>query len=238
MSASSLFRLPRWHQFPVGLTGALALLFAIVGCSKPAETPETTSANKSAVRTGSSATNSTPPKVVDRKHPVVRIETNLGAIVIRLDAEKSPGTVRNFLNYVNEGFYKNTIIHVVDADKMIMGGGYSTDHQLKTPHSELRNEAHNGLKNVRGTIAMARNPALIDSANSQFFINLQDAPQRDHSGDTPDKYGYCVFGQVTEGLDVAEKISRTPTADMSSKSEDLAATPKTPVVISSMQVVM
>jgi len=234
MSPRTFFRLPLWHPFTFALVGPLTLILASAGCNKPADTPTTTSADPK----GPASVSATPSKAVDRKHPIVRIETNLGTISVRLDAEKSPGTVRNFLNYVDEGYYKNTIIHFVDADKMIMGGGYSADHQLKTPHSEQRNEAHNGLKNLRGTIAMARNPALIDSANSQFFINLQDAPQRDHSGDTPDKYGYCVFGQVTEGLEVAEKISRTPTADMSSKSEDLAATPKTPVVISSIQRVM
>ena len=94
---------------------------------------------------------------------------------------------------------------------MIVAGGYTTDRRMKPARTSIRNEAHNGLKNARGTIAMTRDPAAIDSATSQFFINLADAPQRDHQGDSADKYGYCVFGQVTEGLDIADKISQSPT---------------------------
>jgi cyclophilin family peptidyl-prolyl cis-trans isomerase len=176
--------------------------------------------------------------VADRKHPVVRIDTSLGAITLRLDAENARGTVQNFLNYVNEGFYKDTIFHYVVPNKIVLGGGYSSDYQLKPTHGPIRNEAHNGLKNLRGTIAMTRDPTLIDSANAQFYINLEDAPQRDHTGETPDAYGYCVFGQVTDGLDVVEKISQAATIDMSAKGGDLAATPRSPVVITSIQVVM
>jgi cyclophilin family peptidyl-prolyl cis-trans isomerase len=143
------------------------------------------------------------------------------------------------VNYVNEGFYKDTIFHFVEPDKMIMAGGYTADYQLKPARSPIRSEAHNGLKNLRGTIAMARNPSLIDSANSQFFFNLVDAPIRDHTGaESPDTYGYCVFGEVTDGLSVAERISRSPTTDLSSRGGDLGQTPRTPVVISSIQIVM
>jgi cyclophilin family peptidyl-prolyl cis-trans isomerase len=117
---------------------------------------------------------------------------------------------------------------------MIVSGGYAANGSPKHGMTPIRSEAHNGLKNTRGTIAMTRDPAAIDSAVSQFFINLTDAPQRDHSGDTADKYGYCVFGEVTEGLDVAEKISHSPTADHGG---DLAQTPDPPVVIKSVRVV-
>ena len=151
------------------------------------------------------------------------METNQGAITIRLNAVLAPVTVRNFLNYAGDGFYDNTLVHYVDPGKMILAGGYSADRQAKPPRLPIRNEAHNGLKNTRGTIAMTRDPGQIDSATSQFFINLADAPQRDHQGDTPEAYGYCVFGEVIEGLDVAEKISQSSTSNLGG---DLIQTPE------------
>ena len=168
------------------------------------------------------------------KPRLVRIETSAGPITVKLDGVRAPGTVRNFLNYVNDKFYDNTIVHYVDPGKIILAGGYNADRTPKPSPIPIRSEAHNGLKNVRGTIAMTRDPDQIDSATSQFFINLADAPQRDHTGDTADKYGYCVFGEVTEGLEVADKISQSPTAD---KGGDLAKTPDPPVVIKSVRVV-
>jgi cyclophilin family peptidyl-prolyl cis-trans isomerase len=172
---------------------------------------------------------------LDPQHPVVEIGTNLGAIRVRLDAVNAPGTVRNFLNYVSDGFYADTLFHYVDAGNIIVGGGYNVDGQPKMAGTPVRNEAHNGLKNVRGTIAMARDAAAgIDSATSQFFINLADSPSFDHRGDGADEYGYCVFGEVVTGLDVAEQISRSPTRDQGG---DLAQTPMPPVVIQSIEVV-
>jgi cyclophilin family peptidyl-prolyl cis-trans isomerase len=174
------------------------------------------------------------PKQLDRVHPVVLIDTNAGAITLRLDAEKAPGTVRNFLNYANEGFYDNTLVHYVDAEKMIVGGGYAADRTLKPTRQAIRNEAHNGLKNTAGTIAMARDATRIDSATSQFFINLSDAPQRDHKGDDSATYGYCVFGEVIEGLEVARRISEAPTANRGS---DLSQTPDPAVIVKSIRVI-
>jgi cyclophilin family peptidyl-prolyl cis-trans isomerase len=214
------------------------LLFFVAGCGASAETPSAVDGSAPTASAPSTPKSATPALDVDRNHPVVRVETNLGSFTLRLDAENTRGTVQNFLNYVTEGHYKDTIFHFVLADKMILGGGYSADYQLKPTHGPLRNEAHSGGKNLRGTIAMARDLALRDSANSQFFINLEDAPQRDHKGETPEDYGYCVFGAVTDGLDVVEKISRAATIDMSAKGGDLSATPRTPVVIKSMQRVM
>jgi cyclophilin family peptidyl-prolyl cis-trans isomerase len=174
-------------------------------------------------------------KSLDPQHPVVEIGTNLGAIRVRLDAVNAPGTVRNFINYVSDGFYSNTLFHYVDAGKMIVGGGYTVDGQPKAVGASVRNEAHNGLKNVRGAIAMARDAAAgIDSATSQFFINLADSPSFDHRGDGADEYGYCVFGEVVQGLDLAEQIARSPTRDQGG---DLAQTPAPPVVIQSIEVV-
>jgi cyclophilin family peptidyl-prolyl cis-trans isomerase len=171
---------------------------------------------------------------VNLQKPELLIDTSAGPITIRLDGVRAPGTVRNFLNYVNERFYDNTVVHYVDAGKMIVAGGYSADRSLKPARTPIRNEAHNGLKNVRGTIAMARDASRIDSATSQFFINLADAPKRDHAGETAATYGYCVFGEVTEGLDVAEKISKSPTTDQGG---DLVQTPDPPVIIKSIRVV-
>jgi cyclophilin family peptidyl-prolyl cis-trans isomerase len=195
--------------------------------SKPAETGSEKSGNAVAATTRS-ATNK-----VDLEKPVVEIDTSAGSITVRLDGIRAPGTVRNFLNYANDRFYENTLVHYVDAGKMLVAGRYSVDRKSKPARTPIRNEAHNGVKNVRGTIAMARDASLIDSATTQFFINLVDAPQRDHTGDTPDNYGYCVFGEVTAGLEVAEKISQLPTTDQGG---DLAQTPNPPVVIKSIRV--
>jgi cyclophilin family peptidyl-prolyl cis-trans isomerase len=208
-------------------TLSAALLFALLaGCSK--------NASKSPDGSASSATSDRPAAAPNLDAPIVRIETSAGAITIKLDGIKAPGTVRNFLNYVSDKFYDNTIVHYVDPGKLVLAGGYSADRTAKPSPIPIRSEAHNGLKNVRGTIAMTRDPDQIDSATTQFFINLADAPQRDHTGDTPDTYGYCVFGEVTEGMDVADKISQSPTAD---KGGDLSKTPDPPVIIKSIRMV-
>jgi len=207
-----------------------ALLATLAGCNTgdPAD-----SSSPSAAATNPAAP---PPsaKKIDPKHPIVQIDTNQGSITIRLNAVQSPGTVRNFLNYASEGFYDNTIVHFVEPGKMIMAGGYSADRQPKQPRASIRNEAHNGLKNLRGTIAMARDQSMIDGATSQFFINLADAPQRDYHGDAAALYGYCVFGEVTEGLNVAERISQSPTTN---NGGDLVQTPDPPVVIKSIRLI-
>jgi cyclophilin family peptidyl-prolyl cis-trans isomerase len=202
----------------------------------------TTGCGSHSAKTADSASSSTPAgnashaerSAADLETPSVKFETSAGSITVKLDGVHSPGTVRNFLNYVNDRFYDNTLVHYVAPDKMLVAGGYAADRTPKHGLTPIRNEAHNELKNTRGTIAMTRDPDLIDSATSQFFINLADAPQRDHTGDTPDKYGYCVFGEVTEGLDVADKISKSPTADHGG---DLAQTPDPPVIIKSASVV-
>ena len=170
----------------------------------------------------------------DRSYPVVLIHSNAGDITVKLDAVQAPGTVHNFLSYVSEGFYSGTTFHYVESGAMILGGGYTAQGEPKQPRLPIRNEAHNGLKNLRGTIVMARDPAAIDSAASQFFINLVDAPGWDHKGDSPDQYGYCVFGEVIEGLDVADKISKMSTKNLGG---DLSSVPQPPVVIESIKVI-
>ncbi len=212
-----------------------AILGGIAGCSRSSPPAATASGEAEKSPDATKATVNPPAaKRVDLEKPVVRIETSQGVITVQLDGVQAPGTVRNFLNYTNENFYDNTLVHYIDAGKMLVAGGYSADRQPKSTNAPIRNEAHNGLKNVRGAIAMARDGAHIDSATSQFFINLADAPQRDHRGDGAAEYGYCVFGQVTEGLDVAEKISQAPTT---TGDGDFVQTPDPPIVIKSIDVV-
>ncbi|WP_078120658.1 peptidylprolyl isomerase [Thiosocius teredinicola] len=138
----------------------------------------------------------------------VLMKTNKGDIVIELDAEKAPKTVANFLEYVNAGFYNGVIFHRVIEDFMIQGGGFTPDMQQKTPREPVENEAKNGLKNERGTIAMARTSDP-HSATAQFFINHKDNPNLDYP--SFDGWGYAVFGRVTEGMDVVDTIAETRT---------------------------
>jgi peptidyl-prolyl cis-trans isomerase B (cyclophilin B) len=142
--------------------------------------------------------------------PTVKIETNVGTIVIELNAEKAPKTVANFLRYVNDGLYNGTIFHRVIPTFMIQGGGFTQDFKPKDTHAPIKNEANNGLKNVRGTIAMARTNAP-HSATSQFFINVVDNPFLDHTAPNPKGWGYTVFGQVIEGMEVVDKIRKVQT---------------------------
>lgn len=140
----------------------------------------------------------------------VVLETTHGKIVIRLNTEKAPQTSKNFLEYVNAGHYDGTIFHRVIADYVIQGGGYTSDMKQKPTRTPIKNEAGNGLSNKRGTVAMARTAA-VDSATSQFFINVVDNTHLDHKSDQPHEFGYCVFGEVVEGMDVVDAIRKVPT---------------------------
>lgn len=137
---------------------------------------------------------------------LVVIETNKGEIKLELDDVKAPVSVKNFLAYVDQGYYKETIFHRVIANFMIQGGGLSAELQPKPPsNAPIKNEAGNGLKNLRGTIAMART-GIVDSATSQFFINLIDNSFLDHRDESSSGFGYAVFGKVVGGMDVVDKI--------------------------------
>ncbi len=142
--------------------------------------------------------------------PRVQLETSKGVIVVELEEEKAPKTVANFLAYVRSGFYAGTVFHRVIPDFMVQGGGMKTDLARKATGASIPNEAANGLKNVRGAVAMART-AEVDSATSQFFINLRDNPHLDHRGTTPREFGYCVFGRVVKGMEVVDAIAAIPT---------------------------
>lgn len=141
------------------------------------------------------------------ENPFVLIETSSGDILVELFADTTPETVANFLRYVDEGFYKNTIFHRVIKDFMIQGGGLTMRMEEKTTRAPIRNEADAGPKNTRGTLAMAR-MAEPHSAAAQFFINTVDNPELDYTESTPEGYGYCVFGQVAEGMDTVAKIEK------------------------------
>ncbi len=142
--------------------------------------------------------------------PVVRLTTNAGVIDIELDQTRAPRTVENFLAYVRAGFYNGTIFHRVIPGFMIQGGGFTPGMQEKPTRAPIANEAGNGLKNIAGTIAMARTPDP-HSASAQFFINTVDNPALDHRGKNPRDWGYAVFGRVVRGMDVVKKIEAVPT---------------------------
>jgi peptidyl-prolyl cis-trans isomerase A (cyclophilin A) len=140
-------------------------------------------------------------------NPVVVLETTHGDIEITLEAEKAPISTENFLAYVDSGHYDGTVFHRVIPNFMIQGGGYDAGLSQKRTRAPIKNEADNGLKNVRGTVAMART-AEVDSATSQFFINVVDNPFLDHG---VRDFGYAVFGRVTAGMDVVDRIAAVPT---------------------------
>ena len=168
----------------------------------------------------------------EEKNPVVLMETSLGNIKIELDQAKAPVTVKNLLSYVDEKFYDGTIFHRVINNFMIQGGGFTQDMQQKKTKAPVKNEAGNGLKNKRGTIAMART-MVVDSATAQFFINVIDNDFLDHRDETPQGFGYAVFGKVSEGMDVVDKIKAVRTGSKMGSSD----VPLEAVVIKSVKMV-
>ena len=161
--------------------------------------------------------------------PTVEMQTSLGTIVIELNSEKAPITVKNFLQYVNDGFYNGTIFHRTMQGFMIQGGGFTKDMAEKPTAGEIKNEASNGLKNDRGSIAMARRQDP-NSASSQFFINhVNNSSQLDYPLNNG---GYAVFGKVTQGMDVVDKIAKVPTGNKGMHQN----VPLDPVVIQSVKI--
>lgn len=138
------------------------------------------------------------------------IDTNMGTITLELNEDKAPETVRNFVKYAEDGHYDGTIFHRVIDGFMIQGGGFTKAMNQKPTREPIRNEAMNGLKNERGTIAMART-MIVDSATSQFFINLVDNAFLDFSSPTPQGFGYAVFGKVIDGMNVVDSIAKVKT---------------------------
>jgi cyclophilin family peptidyl-prolyl cis-trans isomerase len=161
--------------------------------------------------------------------PTLELQTSMGRIVVELDAEKAPKSAANFLQYARDGFYNGTIFHRVIPGFMIQGGGFDSGMNKKPTRDAIENEARNGLKNRRGTIAMART---MDphSATAQFFINHSDNLPLDYP--SRDGWGYAVFGKVTEGMDVVDKIAKVPTSNAGMHGD----VPRTPIVIQSVKI--
>ena len=171
-------------------------------------------------------------KTMSDTQPKVKLTTTLGEIIIQLNAEKAPVSSANFLTYVNEGFYNGTIFHRVIPDFMAQGGGFDTSFTQKAVHAPIKNEANNGLTNTRGTLAMARTNDP-NSATAQFFINLKDNSFLNHTSQTSSGWGYAVFGEVIEGMDVVDAIAKQATGNRGGHQD----VPKTDIVIEKAEVV-
>jgi peptidyl-prolyl cis-trans isomerase A (cyclophilin A) len=165
-------------------------------------------------------------------NPVVVISTTLGDVTLELFKDLAPVSVDNFMRYVNDGFYEGTVFHRVKPGFMIQGGGFTPALVEKPSRAPILNEATNGLRNTRGTLAMARRVQL-RSATSQFYINVADNRMLDHTGYSPDEFGYAVFGRVIEGMEVADRISQVPTK----AAGEMDDVPVDPVIIKSVRVV-
>lgn len=146
-------------------------------------------------------------------NPKIKLETSKGTMMIELDAEKAPNSSANFVEYVKDGFYDGLIFHRVIPNFMVQGGGMNPDMSEKTNKTSIQNEANNGLKNDRGTLAMARTNDP-HSATSQFFVNLKDNDFLNHTSESPAGWGYAVFGKVVEGLDIIDEIAKVQTGNV------------------------
>jgi peptidyl-prolyl cis-trans isomerase B (cyclophilin B) len=171
-------------------------------------------------------------KHMPNTHTKVKITTNLGEFVIQLEDEKAPLSAANFIAYVKQGFYNGTIFHRVIPGFMAQGGGFDSSFSQKSTNAQIKNEADNGLKNKRGTLAMARTSDP-DSATAQFFINYKDNSFLDYTSPTTSGWGYAVFGEVVEGLDVVDSMAKQPTGNRGGHQD----VPKTDIVIEKAEIV-
>ena len=162
----------------------------------------------------------------------ILMTTTVGSMTLELDADNAPKTVENFLSYVSDGFYDGTIFHRVINNFMVQGGGFTADMEQKAPQAPIENEANNGLENARGTIAMARTQDP-HSATAQFFINVQDNDFLNHTGENMQGWGYAVFGKVTDGEDVLDKIRCVQTGSQAGHQD----VPVEPIIIESVTVI-
>ena len=201
-----------WFAWSIAVTLAIA-----AGCSKSAGTADQDDAVASEeTGTESSATaarrKSTERKLIELDpNPRVVFETNLGTIVLELDRAKAPKTVDHFMTLVEGGRYHGTIFHRVEKDYVVVGGVYDEAGRPTRNARTIPCEADNGLKNVRGTVAMSRDPADLESGSCEFFINVVDNEHLDHHGDSPEEFGFCVFGKVVEGMkSVVDKLAELP----------------------------
>jgi cyclophilin family peptidyl-prolyl cis-trans isomerase len=216
----------------------LAIACWLTGCGSSAKTPaaSATGANSDSAEPAAPTAVAAPPKAKPAPvavDPIVVVHTTAGVIKIQLFAEKSPQTVDNFLNtYARRGFYDETIFHHIEPGMMLLGGGYTADLQPKPTRSAIYNESRNGLSNRKGTVAMIHDPEAAHTATSQFFINLVDNPSFDfQADDEEDKFGYCVFGKVIEGMNIVEQIAQMPTEPQG----DFPAVPAQTVMIQKVE---
>jgi peptidyl-prolyl cis-trans isomerase A (cyclophilin A)/peptidyl-prolyl cis-trans isomerase B (cyclophilin B) len=226
-------------QRPI-FSSILFALPALIGCGKSpadktAEAPAgATQQQKADVTSANAAIATKPaaslPKPID---PMIVLHTSQGDVTLKLFQEKAPRTVENFLRgYAERGYYEQTIFHHVEPGQMIIAGGYTSDLQRKPARAPIYNESKNGLTNRRGTIAMIRDADAPHSATSEFFINLADNPDFDFKAmDDDDVPGYCVFGEVVQGMDVIDRIAQLPTASLG----DFAKVPSPPVTIARVE---
>ena len=217
----------------VALAGMLSILL-LPACSGESEPPagEGSAGGPSEEGPGPAAEGETAVHRPSGEHPVVEMQTSLGTIRIELYPDRAPRTVENFLQYVRDGFYDGTIFHRVVPGFVIQGGGFTPDLEEKPTREPIRNEADNGLQNLRGTIAMARTPDP-HSAAAQFFINLKHNAPLDFTAPTPRGFGYTVFGKVIAGMDVVDRIARVETTTRGPYQN----VPVNPVVIESVRIV-
>jgi cyclophilin family peptidyl-prolyl cis-trans isomerase len=202
----------------------LALAVAIFAQDKSEEKTEPTKEKPTAVK----AT----PKEKPKGNPMVLLETNYGDMTLELFQKEAPISVKNFLSYVNDGFYDGTVFHRVVKGFVLQAGGMNEEMKQKEQSEPIKNEATNGLSNKRGTLSMARTSA-INSGTSHFFINLVDNKRLDHSGMEPAKYGYAVFGEIANGMDVVDKIAQVQVTNKG----QFQNVPAKPVVIKKASVV-
>ncbi len=206
----------RFSMVSLAMMGAVVAMAFLSGCGGDAQDAASVErSGQTTQATGYADTPSAKQPNTDDLHPVVVLETTAGSIKLELDAEKAPQTVDNFLRYVDNGHYDQTVFHQVtqQVPKLILGGAYTADLTEKETKAPIYNEAHRGLKNDRGTIAMARQPDAEDSATCHFFLNATDNQILDHQDRTAEGYGYCAFGKVIEGMDVVDKIGAVEVHD-------------------------
>jgi peptidyl-prolyl cis-trans isomerase A (cyclophilin A) len=187
------------------IAGSL-LLISVAACNRA----EQASTDNAASSTGD-ATTTVGGALRNEAEPTVVFSTTLGTIKVRLNPAKAPLTVDNFLAQVDSGFYNETIFHEIEPGYVVLAGGFRADLSERKSRYSIRNEANNGLPNRRGSVAMARPADGLDSGTGQFFINIADNPALDYQAETPEQCGYCVFGEVIEGMDVVDRIAQLPT---------------------------
>ena len=213
---------------------ATTLLLGASACDRgPSDRERMKNSGSAASPTASAVPTDNSNEPEDAMTVEVKLTTNMGDITLELDKEKAPNTVANFVEYVEAGHYDGLIFHRVIDNFMVQGGGYDSSYVQRSTRASIENEADNGLKNNDGTVAMARTNDP-HSASSQFFINVKDNDFLNHSSKSPQGWGYAVFGKVTGGMDVVEKIKQLPTGSGGPFGSDV---PREPVIIQSASVI-